>query len=479
MEDGPNGDGREGEEASDEGEDDESYSDDGRLLGNTLNGDALARTLVDTQVANELGLVRSEVRRLRAKIEKVEREKDDMAEDFRNTTKVLLNRIKELEGEVIDASSRPGTAGVVERIEGPSTWSRSLARPPLATPSRPGSNGGFSGTGSLGGSLGGSPQILKIVEDEPATCGETSLCGNCRRNIPAGNILAHSVSCYRNNFHCDACDEVLPLREKDGHMKEWSSPERLVDAMASRDIDTVQKMLGHNADICTAAHPNTGDTAMHAAARLGDAELVAFCTGHGVDINPANAQGETPLHLAAAGATDGESGPSPAVRLLVELGAGLNTLNLRGESALLMLCRRGIAQTAKYLVELRADTDVRTNLGDTPLQIAQRSGHQETVLALVSAGAALRPGTPSRASTPNPPPVTTSSRGGGTPEGRARSGSPTRERRKNRSSSGVRAEAAAGYPPKPRMKRSNSSRGGGGAECPPLGARSGAARPSP
>lgn len=454
-----------------DGDDDDeegSWSDDGgRLLGNTLNGDALARTLVDTQTANELGLVRSEVRRLKAKVEQLEREKDDMADDFRNTTKVLLNRIKELEVEASGAQSRPGTSAIIERIEGgpPSTATRNLARPLLPpSSSRPGSSGG----------LGGCPQVLRIAEDEvaPSPEAETTLCGNCRRHIPSGNVLAHSVSCYRNNWHCDACDEVLPLASKDAHLEEWTDPERLLDAVSRRDMDAVQKMLGHNADLCTALHSRTGDTAMHVASRLGDVELIAFVTGHGADINPVNGQGETPLHCAAAavpapgggGSSSSSSGAaavvSPAVRLLVELGADLNALDSRGEPVLLSLARRGCAATVKYLAEMRADTEVRTKMGDTALQVAQRGSHQETVLALLSGGASLRPGTPSRSSSQGPPAV------GGSPSDGDRGVSPARASRRSGSASRSAAAisdavagAAAGYPPRPRMKRSNSLRG--------------------
>jgi len=476
------------EEEDEEDEGSGSWSDDGGMLGATLNGDALARSLLDTQTANELGLVRSEVKRLKCKIERVEVEKDGMAEDFRNTTKVLINRIKELEAELTGWQSRPQTAAVIERIENRgSVGGRALARPPT--------------TPGLAGGRGGTPQVMSIQEGEetsdspprvaasagpaggpgpPSVEGETTLCGNCRRNIPAGNVLAHSVSCYRNNFRCDACDEVLALRDKDSHMQEWRDPERLVDAVGKRDVELVQRMLGHNADVCNAVHPTTKDTAMHAAARIGDEELVAFLTAHGVEIDFTNEQKETPLLLACATASDklpspsspssssGLAGPSPAVRLLVELGASLDVLNARGETALMLLCRRGIAQTARFLVEMKADTEICNQLGDTPLQIAQRQGHQETVLALCTAGTPLRVGTPSRSAdgsrrSPTPSPGELGF-GSLSSSNRARSASPMpglRAPTGGRSSapsppSGLR-EPSGGYPPRPRESRSKGA----------------------
>eukprot|EP00927_Polykrikos_kofoidii_P015566 TRINITY_DN16934_c0_g2_i2.p1 TRINITY_DN16934_c0_g2~~TRINITY_DN16934_c0_g2_i2.p1 ORF type:complete len:252 (+),score=30.05 TRINITY_DN16934_c0_g2_i2:104-757(+) len=155
-------------------------------------------------------------------------------------------------------------------------------------------------------------------------------------------------------------------------------------------------MVEHGLDLSTCVEADTGDTALHAAARLGDAQLIGFCMGYGVDINPCNVRGDIPLHLAA------ESGNLQAVQLLVELGADLNNLNAQGEPALMLACRRGAAKCARLLVEQRADAEACTKLGDTPVQVAQRLGHQDTVLALAMAGVSLRSGTPSRVRSNSP-----------------------------------------------------------------------------
>lgn len=462
-----------GEGLEDDDDDDWSSDDGGGLLNATLQGDALARSLVNTLAVNELGLVRSEVRRLRNRIERVENEKEDMAEDFRNTTKILLNRIKELEGELSGAQTRPQTSAVIERIEVGAKGRGNSVRPSIS-------------------SVGTSPQILTIEEEPAGKLQQTDLtgnpangpnfleqngetiCGNCRKSIPSGNVLAHSVNCYRFNFYCGSCDEVIPLQSKDQHMREWMDPQRLIDAVSKRDADVVQRMLGHSADICNSVHPTTRDTAMHAAARIFDEELVAFLTAHGLDIDPLNQQGETPLLVAASTAVDdpappasppstqqapSAAGPSPAVRLLVELGANINQLNYRGESSLMLLCRRGVACTATYLVEMRADTEVCNPLGDTSLQIAQRQGHQETVLALCSAGVSLRTATPACRS---PSPECESFSGG--LANRTRSISPMQGALQRNSlfrsppTQTVTRNAQGGYPPLPKERRSSSSR---------------------
>lgn len=418
------------------------------LLGTTLGGEDLATTLVKTQAANELGLVRNEVRRLRTKIEVLEREKDDMVDNFRTTTKVLLERIKELESELSETKSRPQTAAVIERIE-----NRSSSRPPLprrqGTPGTVAASGGVGSMG-LGGSLsraGGSspggcyshpPEVLRIEEDplSPAEdeAGCLQVCGNCSREIPGGNFITHTVFCYKNNYRCGTCDEVIPVRDKEEHIRYWRDPERLLQAAAQRDVECLQAMAGHGVDFQSSVHPSTGDTALHEAARQGDAELIEFFMGYGVDVDPKNEVGETPLHLAARGA-----GVS-TVKLLVELGADLNVANGNGDSPLMLASRRGAAQVAGYLVQAGADAETCTRLGDTPLQVAQRLGFTETVLALASAGAPLRPGTPSRMRSASPAPLQ-----------QQRSPTPLK------TAAGKGSGATSGYPPRPRHRISEQS----------------------
>jgi hypothetical protein len=411
---------------SEEGSSDE---DDGNYLGGTLSGAGLAQTIVDTHTSNELGLVRSEVRRLRSKVERLEHEKEVMVDDFNITTKMLLDRIRVLENEKTGSDSRPQTAAILERVEAlqQATW------------------------GSNPGKAKHRPEVMRIDEEEahdtaspakPTTSIDEAAddwkeCGNCGLRIPERNFTSHTVFCYRNNYHCAVCSLVLPVKEKDSHIAEWTDPEKVIDAASERNMERLQAMSSHGADFQTCVHPRTGDTVLHVAAGNSDLALVELCMGYGVDVDPLNEQGQTPLHLAAMKAE------CTVVRLLVELGADLNICNGIGESPLMLVCRRGASDAARYLVEKKADPEAKTRLGDTPLEIAQRSGFQETVLALSMAGASLRSGTPKRVRNRS--------------SSRHRSGSPkhvvpTVPPRVPTNGSG----GSSGYPPLPPSKRPNS-----------------------
>merc|ERR1712187_887088 len=275
----------------------------------------------------------------------------------------------------------------------------------------------------------GSNNVERYLE---STDQRLSVCGNCGAQIPSGNYISHTTYCYRENYRCSACKAIIPQRDRDAHLAEWTEPSRLFSAMEGREVETLQLMIEHGADVTAARSENQG-TLLHIAARLGDAELIGFLIGNGFeDVSPRSLQGETPLHCAV------ESGNFQAVRLLVELGADLNPSTAGVEPPLMLACRRGLAQAARLLVEMRADLEVTTPIGDTALDVARTLGHQDVVMALATVGAPLRSGTPTRRARSNSPHPLTSvpSFGGvGTASG----------------------SGSAGYPPLPPNRRRDST----------------------
>lgn len=408
---------------------DDSSGNERDYFGGALTGAGLAQTIVDTHTANELSLVRSEVKRLRNKVEMLEHEKEVMVDDFNITTQMLLDRIRVLEAEKSGSDERPQTAAILSRVD--ATWN---TKNKFTSKSKP-----------------HEPEVLTIEEETPAdlespekkppgveqeASGETKECGNCRQQVSVVSFTMHCVQCYRSNYHCDVCKIVMPAADKEKHLEEWTNEERFFTAAKARDFETIEAMCDHGADFQTAIHPTTGDTILHVACAQNDMALVELCMGYGVDVDPINNDNQTPLHQAAVNAD------MSVVKLLVELGAELNLSNGNGESPLMLVCRRGKADTARYLVEKRADPEAKTRLGDTPLQIAQRLGHQDTVMALSMAGAALRPSTPQRAGSSN-------SRRSGSSNSRRRdrSGSP-KPPQVLRAGAGTSATGYPNYPPR-------------------------------
>ena len=129
----------------------------------------------------------------------------------------------------------------------------------------------------------------------------------------------------------------------------------------------------------------TGATPFLLAAQTSDVPLMKRLLGLGADARSANADGCTPL-LAAAGVgplDDGEesAGTDDEVletcRLLLELGADVNTVDNRGETVMHGAAYQSRSALIRFFAEQGADIKVwnhKNRFGWTPLEIAQ--GHR-------------------------------------------------------------------------------------------------------
>ena len=158
-------------------------------------------------------------------------------------------------------------------------------------------------------------------------------------------------------------------------------------------IDVLKKMIALGGDVDARMTTNgmkdgqrnrlnrLGATPFFLAAKVTDTEAMRVLVDAGADTVTPNADGTTPLMVAAGLAiwNPGEDGGSlpgqedevlEAVKLCVEHGNPIDAVNYRGETALHGAAFRGANNVVEYLVARGADLDARTKLGYSPLAIA-------------------------------------------------------------------------------------------------------------
>ncbi len=160
----------------------------------------------------------------------------------------------------------------------------------------------------------------------------------------------------------------------------------LIAALRSGHIDVARVLLSHKADV--AYRPWAGEEAIHCAARLGDASLLATILAAGGNAAAVTPQGETTLTLVIS------SGNLDAVKLLVEHGADVNyqkkTLKQNGNTALAQAAAAGQLAIAEYLISKGARIDAHDGMGNTPLTLAAYNDHADMVELLLAHGADLQ-----------------------------------------------------------------------------------------
>jgi ankyrin repeat protein len=125
-----------------------------------------------------------------------------------------------------------------------------------------------------------------------------------------------------------------------------------------------------------------GRTALFTAVREGSQKaLESLLAAPQLEVNSLNADGETPLMLAAI------RGSLPAAKALVKRGAAVNR---KGWTPLHYACSGPDNGVAAFLIASGAELNARSDNGTTPLMMAARYGNGDLVPLLLKAGAEPR-----------------------------------------------------------------------------------------
>jgi ankyrin repeat protein len=140
----------------------------------------------------------------------------------------------------------------------------------------------------------------------------------------------------------------------------------------------------------TDGHLEAGDrsypTVLHQAARSMGNEtgcMVSLLVARGASVSAVNAEGATPLHIAAL------TGNWRTVEALIKAGTRVDSMDALGRTALQHAASNRDAAVARILVEAGATVDAKNRDGWTALHAAADSGRPDTVAFLIEAGAAV------------------------------------------------------------------------------------------
>jgi ankyrin repeat protein len=126
-----------------------------------------------------------------------------------------------------------------------------------------------------------------------------------------------------------------------------------------------------------------GDTALHIAARAYRTDLAKVLVGYGADVSARNRRGAEPLHDASTGLPGSKTWNPKAqaaiIEYLLRAGAGVNSADKSGVTALHKAVRTRCAAAVRVLLEHDADVRRKNGNGSTPLHLAvQNTGRGGT-----------------------------------------------------------------------------------------------------
>jgi ankyrin repeat protein len=163
------------------------------------------------------------------------------------------------------------------------------------------------------------------------------------------------------------------------HAAAATSP--VADAAMEGNKEAVRTLLKQGADVNGAQ--GDGLTALHWAAKKGDADLAAMLIYGGANVRAATRLGAyTPLHMAA------ESGSAGAVSALVKGGAEVDATTATGATPLMLAAAGGDSATLQALLEAGAKPNAKeSERGHTALMFAAAANRVDAVKVLLKGGA--------------------------------------------------------------------------------------------
>jgi uncharacterized protein len=160
-----------------------------------------------------------------------------------------------------------------------------------------------------------------------------------------------------------------------------AGPAAVADAAMRGDRASVLALIKQGGDVNTPQ--GDGVTALHWAARQGDAELAAALVTAGANVRAATSLGAyTPLHLAA------ERGSTPIVKALIAAGSPVDARTSTGATPLMFAAGAGDVAAIAALLDKGAAIEAKENDRlQTPLIYAAANNRVEAVKLLIARGA--------------------------------------------------------------------------------------------
>jgi len=161
----------------------------------------------------------------------------------------------------------------------------------------------------------------------------------------------------------------------------------MMDAVISKDIGKVQKLLSTNPELVS-CKDREDNTPLHMAAYTLNKEITTILLDNKAEINAKNKQGLTALHQASFctaiidSAEELDNIPNKAsdiINILLERGADVNSKNNFDETALHILsgCPYPSIAGAKQLLNKGIDFDAKNDQNETAKEIAKKNKHSQ------------------------------------------------------------------------------------------------------
>ena len=318
-----------------------------------------------------------QILKLKAYISSLEQEKDDLIENFRETTNLLIEKIKDLESggskiekiEILENKDNNKDNNIEINTDNniiikdnkindyyknlPKDFNK-IERPQTAT-------------------------IAEQLNNPKKNSNKIQRCPNCQKEILASEFLAHSLICIRHTFRCKKCWELINEKDKKKHLETYRNPTKIYNCIKDNKFDEFKMILEHGLKSDDVVEQKTGDHIYHSICRFNRILFLKEIVNRKfpLDINLINKNKETPLVVAI----DNKS--VECAEFIIKFGCDINIKNKGDLSPLMLTAKIGNKKIFELLLNKGANINEKNILGETPLSLAQSHHHEQLALFIL------------------------------------------------------------------------------------------------
>ena len=273
-----------------------------------------------------------QISQLKSYINSLEKEKEDLINNFKITTDTLIEKIKQIEFKT--QGIRPQTAYIIKDINNnkKSNSKINYNKKDLFDDDEDNINN-------------------NIGNNTNNNNNQMQRCPNCTGEFPISEYIEHSLQCLRKIYRCQKCNKMMPINEKETHLNNYQNKSKMILSLKSDDEEYFKDAIIHGFKVNTnMLEENYGNNLLSLIAINNKINffklLYMYCDEPDkININCRNKDDLTPL---------------------------------------MICCKNNYIELCKEIIKRGGDVNAKNILGFTPLRLAQINNNEKLSLMLIN-----------------------------------------------------------------------------------------------
>ena len=335
-----------------------------------------------------------QIDKLKAYITSLEQEKEDLIDNFKDTTSLLLEKIKDFESDPnytpkkdviynnkINNNINSINMNNIEETKNDINEIKMNKDNNIDDINNNMINDYYKGMPKNFNKIE-RPQTAMIAEqlnNPKINSNKMQRCANCQKEILESEFVAHSLICLRHTFRCKKCGELINEKEKKKHLEKYRNPTKILNSIKNNNLQEFTLILEHGLKSDDIIDPVLGDHIYHTICRYNRILFMKEINKKKLplDINSINKCKETPLMTAI------DNNGEECGEYMIKLGCDIKIRNKCDLSPLMLAAKKGNKKIFEILVNKGANINDKNILGETALSLAQANKHEDLALFIL------------------------------------------------------------------------------------------------